>query len=388
MALTAEQIKMLEGMEGIDQGLVSGYKSRNATPTLNAPTQTAADVVTTSEANPDLTGPQKAADTGGVDQQSEFTNFTVAVNKGIDMARQQRQDMVLDTVGGMAPAGALPASSFASVIDQFNRSAAPIQSEMIGAALEDRQNDKERKLTVENQIRELSMSVASETGDTKVAQMILAELNKPNPDLDAAINMSLIPLGSEYTRSNNSIVKTDPKGNEEVLFSWNGSDTTSDGSIPDYESWKLTDAGKSAIAMARIQVGPKGTIAPDLVESFIKQEYDRQKQLGPMADISDLSATKGNDLVKESLGQGLYQELDKTLTQPEIRRFYQWWAEENKRRRSPYDAEQALLKWIEHEEALSNEAKQTLGAAAPEDKKKESTKEETEEERINRLSGF
>ena len=222
MALTQEQIKMLEGMDGIDQGLVSGYKSRNATPTLNAPTQTAADVVTTSEANPDLTGPQKAADTGGVDQQSEFTNFTVAMNTAVDMARQQRQDMVLDTMGGLAPAGSLPASSFASVIDQFNRSAAPIQSELIGAALEDRQNDKERKLTVENQIRELSMSVASETGDTKVAQMILAELNKPNPDLDAAINMSLIPLGSEYTRSNNSIVKTTADGTEQVVFATDG----------------------------------------------------------------------------------------------------------------------------------------------------------------------
>jgi len=233
MALTAEQIKMLEGMEGIDQSLVSGYKRNNSTPTLNAPTQTAADVVTTSEANPDLTGPQKAADTGGVDQQSDFTNFTVAVNKGIDMARQQRQDMALDTVGGMAPAGALPASSFASVIDQFNRSAAPIQSELIGAALDERQNDKERKLTVENQIRELSMSVASETGDTKVAQMILAELNKPNPDLDAAINMSLIPLGSEYVRTQNGIAKKGKDDSEEdsTVFEYDPASQTMPGGV-------------------------------------------------------------------------------------------------------------------------------------------------------------
>jgi len=206
MALTAEQIKMLEGMDGIDQGLLSGYKSRNATPTLNAPTQTAADVVTTSEANPDLTGPQKAADTGGVDQQSDFTNFTVAVNKGIDMARQQRQDMVLDTVGGMAPAGALPASSFASVIDQFNRSAAPIQSEMIGAALDERQNETDRLEKNKNSIRELALSVSAETGDSKAAQMIAALADKG--DMDGALDLAVVAFGDEYTREENRIVNS------------------------------------------------------------------------------------------------------------------------------------------------------------------------------------
>ena len=149
-------------------------------------------------------GDKDASDTGDVDQVDRFTKFSTALNTGIDMARQQRKDAVLDQVGGMAPTGSLPASSFAGVLNSFNNSAAPIEASLLKSATDFAQDSENEKKQNQNAIRELALNVATETGDTKAAKVIAALAE--SGDIDAAITASLAAYGDEFERKGNSIV--------------------------------------------------------------------------------------------------------------------------------------------------------------------------------------
>lgn len=205
--LSQEQIKQLEGMEGINQELLSNYKATNP-----APIQSEEDVST---GEVDFSMPENEESGEGLN------NLDLALNTAIDLGRQERKDMVLDFHGGIIPAGALPASSFASILDSFNRSAAPIENTLLDAALD----DKDIVLETQNSIRDLALSVATETGDTKSAQMIAALAAKG--DMDGAVELAVIAYGDEYVREGGGFVKVDKDGNRTVV--WESPETTSGG---------------------------------------------------------------------------------------------------------------------------------------------------------------
>jgi len=214
MSLSQEQLKQLEAMPGFDQSLVASYRKANKKPFVAVGNQKAPESTVKDTKKP---GDKDASDTGGVDQVDRFTKFSTALNTGIDMARQQRKDAVLDQVGGMAPTGALPASSFAGVLNSFNNSAAPIEASLLKSATDFAQDSENEKKQNQNAIRELALNVATETGDTKAAKVIAALAE--SGDIDAAITASLAAYGDEYSRSQSgSIVKTDKDGNETVVY--------------------------------------------------------------------------------------------------------------------------------------------------------------------------
>jgi len=232
--LNQDQLDILKGMPGIDQKLVSAYEkgganlskdelsyveSKVVTPSVVSQTQTGAKVTPTADFNPD-------------EATSRITNFSAALNTAIDKARTQRQDQTLDMLGGVIPSGALPATSFGSVLKAFDNSSAPIEASLLDSATGFAQDMEQMKadeaaqakqIQVDNQnyIRELALSVATETGDTKAAKVISSLVE--GGDIDAAINASLAAYGEEYYRSGNNIVTRDEDGSEETVLEFKSS---------------------------------------------------------------------------------------------------------------------------------------------------------------------
>ena len=188
--LSKKQLDQLKGAENVDQDLVSSYKK-----------------------SPEPETPQS----GGSDDLDQLQKFDLVANEAKDLAREKRQDSVLDMMGGIVPKGALPASSFASVLNAFNSSAAPVEASLIKSGTDRLLQIEDEKKNNQNSIRELALNVATETGDTKAAKVIAALAE--SGDIDAAITASLAAYGDEYSRSQSgSIVKTDKDGNETVVY--------------------------------------------------------------------------------------------------------------------------------------------------------------------------
>ena len=175
--LSKKQLDQLKGAENVDQDLVSSYKK-----------------------SPEPETPQS----GGSDDLDQLQKFDLVANEAKDLAREKRQDSVLDMMGGIVPKGALPASSFASVLNAFNSSAAPVEASLIKSGTDRLLQIEDEKKNNQNSIRELALNVATETGDTKAAKVIAALAE--SGDIDAAITASLAAYGDEFERKGNSIV--------------------------------------------------------------------------------------------------------------------------------------------------------------------------------------
>ena len=175
--LSKKQLDQLKGAENVDQDLVSSYKK-----------------------SPEPETPQS----GGSDDLDQLQKFELVANEAKDLAREKRQDSVLDMMGGIVPKGALPASSFASVLNAFNSSAAPVEASLIKSGTDRLLQIEDEKKNNQNSIRELALNVATETGDTKAAKVIAALAE--SGDIDAAITASLAAYGDEFERKGNSIV--------------------------------------------------------------------------------------------------------------------------------------------------------------------------------------
>ena len=196
--LSKKQLDQLKGAENVDQDLVSSYKK-----------------------SPEPETPQS----GGSDDLDQLQKFDLVANEAKDLAREKRQDSVLDMMGGIVPKGALPASSFASVLNAFNSSAAPVEASLIKSGTDRLLQIEDEKKNNQNSIRELALNVATETGDTKAAKVIAALAE--SGDIDAAITASLAAYGDEYSRNEaGSIIKTDKDKNETVVFDGSGYDAS------------------------------------------------------------------------------------------------------------------------------------------------------------------
>jgi len=125
-----------------------------------------------------------------------MTNLNVAMNTAVDQARQQRQSSTLDLLGGIVPTGALPATSFASVLSAFNRSSSPVASEFaqgaIGFAQQQEQQkfdlalaERDKTIAQQTDIRNLALSAIEAKADTSTINTILSYAE--SGDMDAAI---------------------------------------------------------------------------------------------------------------------------------------------------------------------------------------------------------
>ena len=254
-------------MQGIDQKALAAYEKGGQNLTeeelayvkSNAPTQERIAAIAASSFVPPSTQAkftpsvvtqtqigtkQSSPNEYNADQSSErITNFNVALNKAIDEARQQRKDSVLDLHGGMIPAGALPASSFAQVLSAFNNSSAPIEASLLSSATAFAEDQEKMKAAAEetkriqmednkNQIYQLALSVATETGDTKAAEMIRALAE--SGDIDTAIKLSLPAYGAEYAvgADGKSIIKKGKDGDDTSVWSYNAGTQQNDNPQP------------------------------------------------------------------------------------------------------------------------------------------------------------
>jgi len=192
MALNKDQVKVLEGMPGIDQTLLGTYKKNNPgsnpSATINAPKE---------EVGGDM----------GVDR---ITKFNAALNSAIGQAREQRKDSVLDMVGGMIPTGSLQANSFASVLNAFNNSAAPIEATLLNNANDFAVEQEKRKEDIKTEIRDLALKVGQAGGSQDTVNAIAALI--ASGDIDAAVKIAATGLAKKgVTKTGTGL--TDKEGN-------------------------------------------------------------------------------------------------------------------------------------------------------------------------------
>lgn len=143
-----------------------------------------------------------------------------ALNIAIDQARQQRKDSVLDMVGGMAPKGALSATSFASVLGQFNSDSAPLETSLLNNAMSFAQEQNKSAQEAQNAIRELSLKVIEAGGSTETVAAVLAF--SETGDIDAAIKAagaSLSAASGDIKTVGNNLLRVKPDGTYEVIYS-------------------------------------------------------------------------------------------------------------------------------------------------------------------------
>lgn len=154
-------------------------------------------------------GPEQSAD--------RINKFNAALNVAIDQARGQRQDTVLDYLGGVIPTGALPATSFAGVLGAFSASAAPLESTLIRSASEFAQDQALIVQEQRNNIRDLALAVAEAGGSQEAVNAVLA-----TSDPDSAISVAAGSLKStkdDIRQIGSNLVRVTDDGEVEVLFS-------------------------------------------------------------------------------------------------------------------------------------------------------------------------
>ncbi len=161
------------------------------------------------------------ASDAGEQSVERFTNFNAALNSAVDYARQQRKDSTLDFLGGVIPKGALPASSFASVLSAFNNASAPIENSLLKGATDFALEDKASKNDVQNELNKLALAYGQNGGSQEGVDGILAM-----KDIPSAISFAATALNTKskdtVNSDDNSIYTEDADGNLSVLFSLNG----------------------------------------------------------------------------------------------------------------------------------------------------------------------
>lgn len=155
---------------------------------------------------------------GPADAAEGMTNFNIGINKAIDEGRKQRQDKTMDFMNGVVPPGALPASSFASVLKQFNASSAPMEATLMEGSMKFLAEQEKIKVDTQNSIRDLIVEVGKNGGsqDTINAMSLLIE----SGDIDAALKIGATSLAKKgISTDGNDLLKETPDGGTEIVWS-------------------------------------------------------------------------------------------------------------------------------------------------------------------------
>lgn len=301
------------------------------------------------EAKTTLQGMQKKIKTPGEsvvdapeDAASRINKFGSALNVAIDKARQQRKDSTLDMVGGMIPAGALPASSFAGVLSAFDSDSAPLEATLLDNAMGFAQEQERTKIDAQNSIRELSLKVIEAGGSTETVASVLAF--SESGDIDAAIKAAgaaLSAASGDIKTVGNNLVRVMPDGTYEVIY-----------------SAPKSGGGGSGGGSASV---PQGGI----------EGYH---------DTTGLSKTKAIDKIKATVDPAFFAALDAKYNQDELRQFYDFWMNLNNQDQMTVRADIALAEW--------ESARTAAAAGAGIDLAKPKTGKETAEETIFSVTGL
>ena len=220
---------------------------------------------------------------------SRFTSLNVALDKAVNLARQQRQDSTLDMLGGVIPTGALPASSFAGIVSAFNQASSPASGALVSGALGFGQDTIQREfdtaqqaraiaLDETNQIRDFGLSLIGQGLKEETMSAILAA-----PTIESAIATANAALNSKSkTNESFEIREVTRPGGGEVLVKIN-SDGTEEVL---YEAQRAPEPQSSfPTSTSPTTNQPAGFIRPTNKEiSLLKQALNASKFQGPEAD--------------------------------------------------------------------------------------------------------
>jgi hypothetical protein len=176
------------------------------------------------------------------DATERISKFNAALNVAVDQARQQRKDKTLDFMGGIVPAGALPATSFSQVIKAFNSSSAPLEASLISSASDFAMEQERAKEETKNKIRDLIVTVGKNGGkqETIDAMSVLIETG----DIDSALKIGASALQEKDIRTvDGNLVQVNPDGSVTTIWSAPPSGDGAGGGYTDQELRKLRQAG-------------------------------------------------------------------------------------------------------------------------------------------------
>jgi len=95
-------------------------------------------------ASPELTLPDQRQETTlpqGNEQPNKLLDFKDTLSKVIDLARNKRNKMSLEFMGGVAPAGTMMASDFNSILGNLNRASEGFTSDVLERAFPEEEKD-------------------------------------------------------------------------------------------------------------------------------------------------------------------------------------------------------------------------------------------------------
>ena len=172
------------------------------------------------KARGELSGDNATKSESTVNPAEGMTNFNIGINKAIDEGRKMRQDKTLDFMNGVVPPGALPASSFASVLKQFNSSSAPMEATLMEGAMDFAAEQEKIKVDTQNSIRQLALDVGKNGGSQDMVNAISALVESGDIDSALKIGATALSKGNEDIRQvGSNLVKVDKDGNVKVLYS-------------------------------------------------------------------------------------------------------------------------------------------------------------------------
>ncbi len=191
--LNQQQRDTLRKMPGFDQTLLNTYEANNPLPA-------ASDTVNTGATTVD---PNAAV--------NRVSQFNSALNVAIDKARGQRKDSTLDMIGGMIPSGALPATSFASVLSAFDADSAPLEASLIDNASEFAIQQEKRIADTKLEISDLALKVGANGGSQDTVNAILALMD--SGDIAGAVRIAATGLAKKGVTEGGNGTLVDKEGN-------------------------------------------------------------------------------------------------------------------------------------------------------------------------------
>ena len=168
----------------------------------------------------ELSGSNAKTPAETVSATDRISNFGAALNVAIDKGRQQRKDTTLDFMNGVVPPGALPASSFAQVLKQFNNSSAPMEATLMEGAMDFAAEQEKIKVDTQNSIRQLALDVGKNGGSQDMVNAISALVE--SGDIDAAIKIGATALakkGGTVSDDGKSLVTENADGSQSIVWS-------------------------------------------------------------------------------------------------------------------------------------------------------------------------
>lgn len=222
------------------------------------------------------------------DAADRINKLSSAMNVAIDEARLNRKDSTLDFLGGVIPPGALPATSFAGVLNAFNTDSRPLESTLAGGALDFAQEQERNKLQQQASLQELALSVVEAGGDQATIDAILASSN-----INDAISATAAALGSltkddtDIRQVGSNLISVDGDGNVKVLFSASSGGGSTGGSGGDTPTTTTPPGGIDftggfnpiSAKASDLKEQVRKTFAPEVANKIITELTDEQLRL-------------------------------------------------------------------------------------------------------------